>query len=491
MPSLDFSFGPGDPATLAALRDHLQQTGYTEEHIGDLLGAGHVLPYRQRRRLLPLNLYRTRRDSPLETFVRLFHLGCTVSVDAAAGSFAPVPLPACAAAGLVKSEGQEVRASVELIPYEGLLLAADWPTETRAGGDPVMGIAASTRTLAQLALWTRAGRLLDLGTGCGILALLGRRRGYEVTAVDCNTRAIEFSRFNMRLNGLSAVDWRVADFFQPIEGQTFDLVLCNPPFVISPRADSLHSHSGQPADRLCQSLVRAAPRLLSAGGYFQMLVNWVQRAGDDWHDRLAGWCRGTGCDALLMYSHLENAAEYALQRLQESVEDPGDQAAEFDRWMAYYEGERIAAIGFGLITLRRTAERRPWFAYQQFRPGEELGSATIAQAFARRDFLCAHAADAVLLEARLRRAAQLVWQQKQTRSDSGWTLIDSRLGLQGGASPVAVPPHVVDLVAWCDGRRPIGAYRTLLAGEAKKPSTAEFAAAVRQLVELGFLEPVV
>ena len=283
----------------------------------------------------------------------------------------------------------------------------------------------------------------------------------------------------MCLNGLSSVDWRVADFFQPLEAGTFDVVLCNPPFIISPRTDALHSDSGQPVDQLCRSLVRAAPGWLSPGGYFQMPFNWAQRRDEDWRENLAGWCQGISCDALLMYSHLQDAAEYALDRLQETVEDTAERTAEFDRWMVYYQEQKIEAIGFGVMTLRRTEARTPWFHHHQFRAGEQPDNGTIRQAFARRDFFRTHPTDTLLLEARLRRASRLMRQQKHTHSDKGWALIESRLGLLDGPSPTAVPAEVVKLIEWCDGKTPIGKYLTRTSPDGKAPQTAEFAATVR------------
>ena len=193
---------------------------------------------------------------------------------------------------------------------------------------------------------------------------------------------------------------------------------------------------------------------------------------------------------LLMYSHLQDAAEYAMDRLQETVEDRAEQTAEFDRWMAYYQEQKIEAIGFGVMTLRRTEVRAPWFHHHQFRAGEQPENWAIRQVFARRDFFRTHPTDTLLLEARLRRASRLVRQQKHTHSDEGWALIESRLGVLDGPSPTAVPAEVVKLIEWCDGTWPIGKYLTKTSSGSKDPRTAEFAATVRRLVELGLLEPV-
>lgn len=489
-PTRHFPLGPHDPQKLTALRDRLIQVGYTQAGLVELLGSERPLHFRRRDGMLPLHVHRTRHGSPLASLARLFHLGYPVPVAAADTALAPFPLIDCVAMGLVQLEDGNARAVAELIPYEGLILAADWCFGTCAGPCQVMGVAASTRTLAALALWPRGKRVLDLGTGCGVLALLGRTRGNEVAAVDCNTRAIQFSQWNMDLNGLSSVGWQTADFFAPLGGQTFDLVLCNPPFVISPRSEVLHSDSGRPTDQLCESLIRAAPQWLSAGGCFQMVFNWVQRRDEDWRFRLAGWCRGTGCDGLLLYSHVQDAAEYALDRLHEIVETPEEQLAAFDRWMAYYQQHGIQAIGFGLMTLRRTARREPWFHAHQFCPGEHPDREVVRRAFAHGDFLRTHPTDASLLQARLRRADRLFRQQKHAFSNGDWTLIESRLGVTGGPCPIVAATEVVELIAWCDGTQPVGAYLTKTRAARQNLRTAEFAVMLRRLLEIGLLEPV-
>ena len=56
----------------------------------------------------------------------------------------------------------------------------------------------------------------------------------RVLAMDVNPRALDFARFNARLNGISNVEFIEGDLFGSLEGEKFDLVVSNPPFVISP-----------------------------------------------------------------------------------------------------------------------------------------------------------------------------------------------------------------------------------------------------------------
>ena len=143
-------------------------------------------------------------------------------------------------------------------------------------------------------------RVLDLGTGCGIVALLAASHSEQVCAVDLNPRAVSFALFNSRLNGLGNVTCLQGDRFEPVRGQRFDLILCNPPFVISPSRTIVCRDSGEEEDAFCRKLARQAPMFLNENGYFQMIFQWVERAGEDWREVLTRWFSDTGCDVWVL-----------------------------------------------------------------------------------------------------------------------------------------------------------------------------------------------
>ena len=75
-------------------------------------------------------------------------------------------------------------------------------------------------------------KVLDMGTGCGLLGLLAASRGARVTAVDVNPFAVECSKLNARINGLSEkFEARVGNLFQELDGERFDLIIFNPPYL--------------------------------------------------------------------------------------------------------------------------------------------------------------------------------------------------------------------------------------------------------------------
>jgi HemK-related putative methylase len=74
-------------------------------------------------------------------------------------------------------------------------------------------------------------RVLDLGTGSGIVAVACARLGARVVATDINPLAVRAARINALLNHVeTAVDVREGDLFSPVADELFDLVIFNPPY---------------------------------------------------------------------------------------------------------------------------------------------------------------------------------------------------------------------------------------------------------------------
>ena len=80
----------------------------------------------------------------------------------------------------------------------------------------------------------RAGeRVLELGAGLGLAAVLAARAGARVVATDILPGAVETIRANAALNGVT-IDARLGDCYAPVAGERFDLVASNPPQMPTP-----------------------------------------------------------------------------------------------------------------------------------------------------------------------------------------------------------------------------------------------------------------
>jgi hypothetical protein len=355
-----------------------------------------------------------------------------------------------------------------------------------------MDIGTSSRFLAQMTIRRPRGRTLDLGTGCGVQAFLAAAHSDQVVAVDANARAVNCAAFNAQLNGRANVVCLEGDLFEPVQGQAFDLIVCNPPFVIGPRSDYVHTDSGRPLDEMCRTIAGTVPLLLREGGYGQLLCNWVHVKGQDWRERLAGWFAGSGCDVLILHADPQDAAAYAAERIAERGDDTGGLGRPFDEWLAYFERENIEAVGTGVISLRRSVRSTNRVRWERMPELRGACGEAIARAFERQDFLEEHGDNSALLEARLRPAAELRWEQELAYSSEGWSGVHSRFRLEEGLAFVSNAAFdVVEFVSRCAGRRLGDVLRELPAPPGQDVGTliAARLRVVRRLVEVGYLVP--
>lgn len=76
-------------------------------------------------------------------------------------------------------------------------------------------------------------QVADLGTGSGAIALAvaSERPNWNVVGVDCSAAALQVARRNAANLHLTHVGWRLGNWFEPLVGRRFDLILSNPPYV--------------------------------------------------------------------------------------------------------------------------------------------------------------------------------------------------------------------------------------------------------------------
>ena len=122
----------------------------------------------------------------------------------------------------------------------------------------------------------RAGEaVLELGAGIGLAAVLAAREGCRVIATDVVPAAVECARANAVLNGVAdRLEVRLGDCFEPVRGQTFDLICTSPPQMPTPPArgrddaEAAADNGGPDGWALLDRLIREAPAHLAPGGRF-------------------------------------------------------------------------------------------------------------------------------------------------------------------------------------------------------------------------------
>lgn len=483
------------PAGVDQLRTALTSAGYTSSGIAARLGSTATAALA--RNDLRAALRATQDRDPLATLIRIFVCAQTEPEAAVAAALAPLPLAEALAAGLVERTPDGLRQGVDLEPYgDNWWVLSDVPAGARPGQplapDHVLGIGGSSTTLIGATVRRPVATALDLGTGCGVQALHLSTHATSVTATDVSERALRFAATTAALNGLS---WELlrGDLIAPVAGRRFDLVVSNPPFVVGPGAATYtYRDSGRPGDTLGVELATAAPRLLTEGGIMQYLANWVHVTGEDWSERVSGWFADTGLDAWVIQREVADPRSYVDLWLTDANEqaDPQQIAA----WLDWFDTHKVEAIGFGLITLRRSGHDDPVIRVEDLRqPVQPPLGERITAWFDRQDWLRARDIDA-LLATRYRTAEGLRLRQEAAMGENGWEVGRQVLALTDGLRwSEEVDPLVLALVSGCDGRVPLRAQLAVLAAAHDVPEDelVEVAGpAITHLVERGFLVPV-
>jgi len=483
----------GEGVDVLRLKGVLEGHGFlgpaVREALGSEIGPAHL------RTDLPLYLRRLAAPKPLHTIIKLFSLRQWQQAGEVSAALAPVSVDGLAAAGLLEHGPRGIRARVGLSVHRDVVLAHDAPDPEQPAvlePDHVLGTNAPAVTLDCLTVRRRVRRTLDLGVGGGVQSLFAARHSDGVVAVDKNPRAIAFARFNARLNGVSGVDFREGDLFAPVAGERFDLIVSNPPYVISPESRYVFQDGGRPGDSLSEEVVRRAPAHLEEGGFATILVNWALREGEEWDAPPRRWVEGSGCDAWLLRGDLQDGLTYAA--VWNRGRGPSEYGPAIDRWVEYYRESGIASIGMGAVVLRRRGGGHNWVRTDAM-PGDPKTACheQILRVFAAQDRLSGEPGDAAILARRFRLVEEHLIAQTLRRSGHQYAIADAEIQLTEGLRfRGTVDPYTLHLLQRCDGARTLGeVVEELLArgGADRDRLTAVVAEAARRLAGLGFLVP--
>ncbi|HEX4248576.1 MAG TPA: methyltransferase [Pseudonocardia sp.] len=508
------------PDLCAALRGTFEQVGYHVDGVPELLGdEAHAALGRDEPVAARLA---SRSGGRLGTLVRLFLLGDTEPADEVAEALSPVTVEQALAAGLLRPGDPAGDGSTE--PAGGGLAAAldvrphgddtgSWwvvsdldlgkfrgrPRALRA--DHVLGVGQASLTLASATVRRPVGRLLDLGTGCGIQALHAARYAEKLVATDVNPRALALAGATFALSGVD-VELRGGSWLEPVAGERFDQIVSNPPFVAGPpRVRHTYRDSGLAGDEVAARLVGALPGLLADGGVAQLLACWLHVRGEDWPERVASWLpRGGGVDAWFVQREVADPALYVGTWLRDSGIDPASPAARHDaeQWLSWFDSHQVEGVGFGFITLRNTGSAagrtEPTVLCEDLRQAmtDPLGVETEGW-LDRVAWLRAHREDAALLDARLALAPSVVLERAAQPGENGWEqVLSSVRRVDGPGWRHEVDEVAQSLLAGCQGALPLIELLSLLGYSHDRPVDELVAAslpAVRELVRHGVLLP--
>ena len=483
---------PAPDATAArALGDALRRVGYTEESVIAALGDDAYTGGRDDR---PVHVRRLG-DGDVAAVVRALFLELPVAARDLRRALGRDAVVALRALGLAEI-GAEVVPSARVVPLGELLLASDG--YSRGEDDPPDYVATYTPAARRCDVLTprpRVNRALDVGTGSGYHALVAASHCRRVVATDVNPRALAFTSLNAALNGVANVECRRGSLFEPVEGESFGLITCNAPFVVSPETRWAYRDSGLAGDEVSERVVRDAAPLLAEGGLATLLVSWVAGGEDDPHERPRSWVDGNGCDAWILDLGEQEPLDHAATWNHEPGADGDAYGATLDEWTAYLTRLGVRAVHEGAVLLRRRSGGRNTVRVDAVDGDEaDVADVQIRRAFAARARLAELRRAAGLLDVRLA-PASAVRVEHELRARGGQPQIAKAwVRLDEGTYPVvAAPPSACEVVLSLNGDATLGqvidrvaARLELSRGDADKLRRSGLRVA-RELLELGAL----
>lgn len=135
-------------------------------------------------------------------------------------------------------------------------------------------------------------RIIDIGTGSGCIAItLAHHLPHAaITAIDLSPEALDLARQSAELNKLTdSIRFLQGDLLTPVAGESFDIVVSNPPYV--PTADrpslsvevrdhepALALFAGEDGLDIYRRLIPGACSALAPGGYLLLEIGYGQKA---------------------------------------------------------------------------------------------------------------------------------------------------------------------------------------------------------------------
>lgn len=447
------------------LRDIFHGAGYTDENLLSRLGS--QVPPPAHHHQFDLIFAKADGDTSFQILAKLFFLGLPVECDRVNSLFPFQFVDNCLVSGLIVAEGSFYKPRVTLVPVGELLLAADLHlTVSQDDGRYVQTVSQPALHVSALAVRDPVQRTLDLCGGFGLHGIIASEFSESVVTSDLNPRAAEFAVFNAALNGCTNMKSVTGGLFQAVEQETFDLILSNPPFVISPECFVTFRDSPCQIDGFIQQLFAEAPKHLNEGGILQVVCEWVEIEGQDWQDRLADWFRDNGCDVWVLSANRELPSTYARGRLRETTSDPAELAERQEQWEKSFCDSNVSMVYGGFIFLRRR-QAENWFDVTQITKtiDQPIGVA-IQQGFEGRDLVFCNDGGQALLASRLaiakglRQVANSHWEDDRWQPDSITLQVPDGL-----AAAIWIDGSIRNLVETFNGSRSVAEVLELFASE--------------------------
>jgi release factor glutamine methyltransferase len=120
-------------------------------------------------------------------------------------------------------------------------------------------------------------KVLEIGTGSGIVAMYASKLTNEVTVTDINFNAIELAEKNFKKNNIENIEILFGNLFEPIKNRKFDVILFNTPYLPTEIEDILDDDlnyafdGGKDGRKVIDLFLNEVKNHLNDGGKVQLI----------------------------------------------------------------------------------------------------------------------------------------------------------------------------------------------------------------------------
>jgi SAM-dependent methyltransferase len=297
------------PDLWRALGARLRAIGMTADRMQEFARIGGWMTPAAR---LPMQRWHLRRlREPAGYALRMLTFEDPVTRDEARTALGDVPLGSLVEAGFIRRiDADRYVSPFNLNVVNRIYLICDFLTQ---GEDAVMGAGQMTTYLCDASRTSRRiARALDVGCGAGTAALGLASAAQRVIGTDINPRAVALSRINGALNGIANVEFREGDLFTPVAGETFDLIVSQPPFVSAPEGieAAAFASGGRRGDEIALRLLAGIPAHLAQGGRAVVIAEWPQIEDERTEERIRAALKSDEIKLLILQCPPSNLDDY-------------------------------------------------------------------------------------------------------------------------------------------------------------------------------------
>jgi methylase of polypeptide subunit release factors len=478
----------GSAAEFGIVRTFLQHAGFAERNIRARIKCDSLLQIADRAEV-------PGPSDALQLLIKLFLQGTTCALAETEGHIPEEVLTTLLSLGLLSlTDAGRIYATVLMTPTFGVFCVSD--RFTNPDGEKALiedavypSSSPPTQRFLQFLPGGKCKRLLEVGSGSGVIAMLAARvYADHVWASDITERSTEFAEFNRQLNVVENMTVIQGDMYAAVKGMTFDRIVAHPPYVPVRKKKWVFYDGGEDGEAIARRVIEGLPEFLEPGG-----LCYCKTLGSDrdvpFEQRVRQWLGIAEQEFDVMVVQWD---EKSANHFYGELSLDGDNAQEdFRNWVEFSKRNRIESFLNCLIAVQRRDNARPVFTTRRyFSP--KSNRASVEWLMHWQTAATQQDPASVVFNSRPRAGRGVQLSFKHRHSDGTWEPVEFRIETEYPfANDGVLEQWMPALFNYCDGNATTEEIFARLKAEklvAEATSPKAFADMIAAFVARGFLE---